>query len=290
MVSVVSSILGSQAYNRTMGAEGMVDPSPLGQFGIIANPKRWAANKPAVTQHVIGRVLTSPRGFNDLPEPKYWHEAWKALIEKHARTVDGLDQTITTENVEMAFGRDGNMVEVASKTTMAKSSLSIGITDLEGYPMQHFVSGWIRMLVKNPQTGYPDVITLRQDARPTDFLLDYNAGSVLWYEPDPLFRYPVRAWLQVNARPNDTLPIKSRADNTGGAGELVEGDIPFTGIYFVSKGVYQLAKKLMQATPMYGISPIVAPSIIDDVAADIGSSFTGSNDDLLRAQNESLGY
>lgn len=288
MAEIVSSFLGTQAYNRFPDSKGMVDLSLFGQFGHIPNYNVWAGNTPAISNPVVGRVLTSPRFFNDMPEPASWHGAWKAFIERHARTVNGLDATLTVENADMAYGRDGNVFEMPTKVSLAKSNVSVGITDLYCLPHLAFTRGWINYGIKNPQTQYADIITLKENFRPSDMLADYMAGSICWYEPDPTYSYPLKAWIHLNARPNESMPVKGEADNTGGAGSLSEADIPFTGIYIYGGAAFRLAKKLMDSSPMFGTSPLVAPYLIDEVSADLDAALTGASDDLIRAAAASL--
>jgi hypothetical protein len=49
-----------------------------------------------------------------------------------------------------------------------------------------------------------------------------------------------------------------------------------------------LAKKLMDSSPMFGTSPLVAPYLIDEVSADLDAALTGASDDLIRAAAASL--
>ena len=284
--TIVNQYLTDQAYNR-VAERKMVDPSVSGQFGTVPDHRVWANQTPHVAMPVYARVIRSPRGFNDLDEPAKWHGAFKAIVERHTRTINGLDSSLDVDVRETPWGFAGEQFEVDANVVRQRSQVSMVLgADLYNLPFQAFIDGWITNLIRNPDTKFADVLTMGGTPS-TDMLADYRGGMILYFEPDRSLTSIVKAWLQFNVWPKHGIPFTGVSDKAGG-GEMLEPTIEWTGITMSTLGVRRFAQTFLKNIPLTGSSPYLQPSIVDSVSADLLASLSGDDDNIAAAAAASV--
>ncbi len=287
MATVVNQFMSNQAYNR--GAErNMVDPSVSGQYGHVPDHRVWANQTPHVASPVFARVIRSPRGFNDMYEPQKWHGALKAIVERHTRSINGLDSSLVVDVRETPWGFAGEQFEVDANVTRNRSQVSLQLgADLYNLPFQAYVDAWIMNLIRNPDTKFADVTQFDPARRPNDLLADYRGAMILYFEPDRALKTIVKAWLQFNCWPKAGLPLTGVSDKAAG-GEMLEPTLELTGITMATLGIKRFAQRFLNNIPLVGSSPYLQPSIVDAVSADLLAAQTGDDDNIARAAAEAI--
>lgn len=267
MSRLTDTILGARAYNEN-GHAPMVDIRKGAQQGHMTDFTGYVNNSAYVGRNAIAILMEAPRGFQDLSDPDYWVGTLKALVELQAKSIEGLQSTLTVEHVENAAGGAGEMQQDISNVTRARSAPNFTWTEKYGKPIRAFLNGWVLNLIMDPITKYPAVVT-KGSAKPTDLLPDYTGMSVLFIEPDPTFTYPVEAWLSTNMRPEGQVAeITGRRDLTA-AGEGKDYSVEFTALTQVGEGVNRLAEQILTELNLTGVNPNLQQAFLQSIDADV---------------------
>lgn len=247
-----NTILGSRAYGQASQAP-MVNLQIGGQQGPMTDFTGYVANSAYVRRNIICQLVAAPRGFRDLDSPEIWEQTLKSLVELHAKSIDGLAATLNVENVENAVGAAGEMQQDLAKVSRARSQPVFTWTEKYGQPIRAFLEGWVQMLMMDPTTTAPGIISTGR--RPSDLLPDYTSATMLFFEPDPTFTKVTKAWLCTNMRPDGQV-----AENTGRreltqAGESVDYQVQFTALTQVGQRVIDFAQERLSAMSLNGMNP-----------------------------------
>jgi hypothetical protein len=65
--------------------------------GIAPQLNQYISNQSYVSRNLICILIEAPLGFKDLPNPEYWIETLRSLVELHAVSIEGLDQTLNVQ-------------------------------------------------------------------------------------------------------------------------------------------------------------------------------------------------
>lgn len=272
MSRLKDAVLGKVGY--AIGKDQpMVDLKNGAQMGYQPDYASLVSNSAYVKRNLITFLVESPRGFQDLDNPDRWVGTLKALVELHAKTIEGLQSTLTVEYSETPVGGAGEMQEDVTNVTRARSNPSFTWTEKYGKPINAFLDGWILNLIMDPQTKFPAVVT-RGSKKPTDLLPDYNGMTVMFVEPDPTHTKVVQAWLCTNMRPKTGGDVTGRRDLTA-AGETVDYQVEFTAVTQVGAGVNKFAQRLLDEMTLTGANPNLRPAFVDQITADVKAGDAG---------------
>ena len=237
----------SPTMNLNYGAQGGFLPR-LGGEKNGQMYEEWVSNAAHVTKNVIPVALTYPKIFDYFPQKESWIGAYKAIMEAHPLTIDGLSSGLTAEFAEHRVGRGGEMQEEYTKISRARTQLSMTFEEKLGKGIQKFFNYWMRYGMEDPDTGHAlasNFININE----AKFLYtpDWYTGSCLYIEPDATNRYAHDAWLCVNLAPKSDGERTGKRD-LGSAGELKEHSIEFTSItmHGDSLAVMDLANKIIK--------------------------------------------
>ena len=274
-----NTILGSRAYGQSSQAP-MVNLQVGGQQGPMTDFVGYVANSSYVRRNMICQLVAAPRGFRDLSNPEIWEQTLKALVELHAKSIEGLASTLTISHVENAVGGAGEMQQDLSDVTRARSNPTFVWNEKYGQPVRAFLEGWAQMLMMDPGTKAPGIISTGR--RPSDLLPDYTGATMLFFEPDPTFTKATKAWLCTNMRPNNQL-----AENTGRrdltqAGESVDYTIEFTALTQVGARVLEFAQSRLDAMSLNGMNPNFQNAFVSTIDPYIRDTDNGYIEQMRR--------
>lgn len=261
----------------------MLDLSFGGQFGWAANLDEWVSNQAYVRKPLIPILLEVPKFFSIMPDPAKWTSSLKALIELHAKSIDGLAAGLEVSTDEHAVGGGGEMQKEFTDVKRARSSVKISVTEKYGNPIQAFLEAYIMYGMMHQETKYAMIATVN-GTPPTDMLADWYTFTCAFIEPDPTHKRVVRSWITTNLFPEGTGDIVGKRDITGG-GELLELDIEFGGISQYNAGTDAFAQKLLDGINITGANPHLKAAFIKEMSADVAASKSGyiAGIDALRA-------
>jgi len=145
---------------------------------------------------VIPVVLQVPKGFGLLPNKDAWKEAVKALFEVHAKTIEGLNSSLTVEHQEHQLGLSGATMREPGNVNREATSITLGgVLERYGNPFEILLDVWVRYLMMDPDLKAPLITrVVDADALPKAWTSEWYSCTVLFIEPDPLYRTVIHAW------------------------------------------------------------------------------------------------
>lgn len=263
----------------------MVDPTLGSSMGHMTNLGSYVNHTPYVRKQLIAVLIEAPRGFKALQDNGRAIATLRELIENASKTIDGLTQTLTPDFVSADFGGAGETHEVISDMKRAKSEPQHVWVERYGRPIGTFLDFWGLTFGMDPITKIPNIVTM--GVQPPDLLPDYTCATVLYFEPDPTFRYVDKAFLCTNMFPKAFSPVEGRRDMTA-AGDLVEMSIGFTAITQVGTGVDKFAETILQSLTLNGASPNLQPAYLNRISEDVKAASTGYANNLTRAKQAAV--
>lgn len=244
------------------------------------------SSAPYVKKNLVARLMDAPGGFNLLPNKQDLVNVLKALIELAPRTIEGVQSGVSNEFVEVAVGGDGQMQEIISNSTVARTVPVFTWDERANKPIQAFWNFYSRMLLMDPQSKYPAITSVVSDLE--DWLPDMQTFSVLFFETDVTHTKVVEAWLSTNMMPKSDGPNEGRKDITAG-GEGLQLSIEFTAVTMSNYGTRLLAQQLVDEMNLSGLNPNHIPAMIDRISADVKAGTVGYADKVAETAKAASG-
>lgn len=270
MFRLPEAILKDQAYARGRKVP-MVDTRFGGQNGYAPNLAEWVSSTDYVSKNLVCLLIEAPKGFQLMPEPTFRVAALKAMVESHAKTIEGLNAGLTVDFADTPVGGAGEQFSNATNVTRAQSNITFTFTDRYGRPFQNFLHDWITYLIQDPDAKVPMISTLGVDN--DDMLNDISAATMLFYEPDPTHKKVDKAWLTTNMMPKGTGDIVGKRDLTS-AGTLSELSIEFTGVSQTGLGVVSFAQTLVDRINLQNANPYLRNAFATDYSPQVAAAGT----------------
>jgi hypothetical protein len=266
------AILENRAY-AAYETVPMIDLRHGGQFGPMTDVGGYVSSSAYIQKPLVAVLLAAPLGFNDLDNPDVYIRTLKALVELQGKSISGLNATLTAEFQSNPFGGAGEVQEDISNVTRAASTPTWVWTERQGKPVRALLSNWMTGIMMDPITKYPTVISNGRSG-PTDMLPDYTGMTVLFYEPDPVHKKVVEAWLCTNMMPKSGGEITGERDLTAG-GQGKDYTIEFTAITQHGYGPKRLAQTILDRYNLAGMNPNLQQPFITDITADVKAADKG---------------
>lgn len=282
MARNADTIMGKVAYANQSHVP-VVNLGPGGQMGHHSDFRFYISNSAYVRRNTVAILVEAPRGFRFLDNPPEWVKAAKAIFEKMPQTFEGLRSTVTVENIETAVGGDGNMQQDTSNVLRERTQPVFTYVEKYGMPINKFLEGWIFNLIMNPVDKIPDVVKIPGNrGRVTDLLPDFNSATVLFFEPDPTFTYPQKAWLCTNMRPTSAGQVEGSRDMTQG-GESATYNIEFTALTQIGVGVNNFAQRVLTSMNLNGTNPNLRDAFVTSISPDVEAEQSGYADQVAES-------
>ena len=274
------TILNDKDAYAALSFAPTVDLRIGGQNGYVPDYRTFISNSAYVRQNVIPFLVEYPRGFEHLPNTEIWIGTLKALIEQQAKTIEGLNGTISVSYIENPIGQSGEQQEDVSQVQRARSTPSFTWVEKQGRPVHLFFNGWIFYLIGHPDTQVPALVSLEMNRNKRfDYLPDFNSMSVLFIEPDRFHQRVVEAWFCVNMMPKGSGDLNGGRE-IGGAGQGRDVNIEFTCMTLMSMGVLQFAQSVLDELNYIGLNPQTRRSSVEEISAAIRDVQDGNKSNI----------
>lgn len=278
MSRITNAILQANQGLANFTTSPMADITYGGQHGWTPNPAEWVSNQSYVSRPLFCLLLEAPRFFQLLPNPNTWVQSLKALVELHAKSIDGLNAGLTVETDERLVGGAGEMQDEVTNVTRLRTEPKFSFTEKAGAPFQTLFETWITYGLMDPNTKYPLYNTLTGN-KPTDGLPDWYTMTCIFIQLDSIGINVFRSWLVTNMFPKSTGDITGKKDKSS-ANEILDLDIDFTGIAQYGVGVNQLAQNLLKSINFVGANPNLRPAFLQNIEADVSAASYGFNKNI----------
>lgn len=257
MARLTEAILGGDIAYSQGRQNTMLDLRFGGQHGIAPQLNQYISNQSYVSRNLICILIEAPLGFKDLPNPEYWIETLRALVELHAVSIEGLDQTLNVQVEDTSpVGGAGEQHQDFTNVTQERSNPVFRWIEKYGRPIESFLRGWVTNLMMDPNSKIANVATLRAaEQRPNAMLADYYAATMAFIEPDPTHTKVVKSWLCTNMFPTGKIgEVTGRRDLTQ-AGVALTYDITFSALTQTGLGVDYYCQQLLNNINIVGANP-----------------------------------
>lgn len=268
-------------------SENMMNLAQAGTFVTAPDLANLAANTPYVSRNLIAILLEAPRFFRYASNQNQLIASLKALIEKHCRTIDGLNRTVTAEFADAPVGGSGEVISAVSNVTRATSRPSLGAWELQGRTIQHFLEWWILYGLGDPNTKVPLIVSDGL-VRPEHYNQTFAGCTVLFIEPDPTMQDVVSAYLCTNMQPTTTGDWSNRKD-VAQIGQNLDLTIEFTALTDSSTGVKLYAREVLQSMDLSGLNPNDIQMWEEKISADVLGQRNGLVDQLAEGASKRIG-
>lgn len=255
---LTDAILGKDIAYAQGRQNAMLDIRYGGQMGISPQLNQIISNQPYISRPLIPLLIEAPLGFNDLPNPQYWLEALRSLVELRAIKITGLDSTLEVTVEDTApVGGAGEMHQDFTNVTRARSNPQFSWIEVYGLAIKSFLEGWVSNLMMDANSKIANVSTLLDvNARPNAMLADYYGMSMAFIEPDPTHTHVMRSYLCTNMMPSGRIAQSEAQRDLTAAGQHVQYDVTFTAITQVGAGVDYYCQQLLDNINILGANPL----------------------------------
>ncbi|QNI20996.1 tail-tube protein [Vibrio phage vB_pir03] len=266
------------AENPLSAHTRVMDISTGSQLGHMQDPENWTKAAFYMRPQVMPVLLQAPLGFKWLPDGAGMTKRLKALVETKAKSITGLNSTLTAEFEEIQVSKSGEMHQTLTKVSRERSNPNFVWNEYRGMPIYKDLSRWMIDLMEDPMTGAPGVIKYQayaDDGYPE--LLDHLTSMiVLFIQPNHNLTGVDFAYLCSNMKPI-SVPNEAALEY-GTARTAVEHAIDFTALTLTSDqvvAVADLAKAYLDSINKQGYSPAALKPFISQINPDLMEDATG---------------
>lgn len=251
------AILGDDIAYAQGRQNKILDLSIGGQMGYTPQINLYTSDQPYTTRNLIAILVEAPLGFSDLPNPEYWINTLRALVELKALAIEGLDQTLEVTVEDTApIGGGGEYHQDFTDVKQARSAPVFRWPEFYGRATETFLRGWVTNLMMDPNSKVANVATFSDASRRPDVALaDYYSMTVAFFEPDPYHKFVSKSWLCTNMFPINRIgQVEGRRDLTQ-ANQGVTFDQAFSSIAQTGAGVDYYCQQLLDSINLVGANP-----------------------------------
>lgn len=229
----------------------------MGALDNGASINEWMHDQQYLKRDLIPIVISVPKMFELFPNTDSWKQAVKAMLEVHAKTIDGLNSSLSVNKTDKELGLSGAKFEEVSDVTRESSSVAITVDEKYGNPFEILLDVWIRYGLLDPDLKAPLITRIAsEDLLPNVWSPEWYAMSAIFIEPDVLLRKPIHAWLVNNMFPDANPDITGKKDkNSGRDGKTISITLGGFAIPHTNKRVMKLAKQVLTNLELWNKDP-----------------------------------
>jgi len=258
ITDMLNQITSDQSYAELP----TIDIHKGGQWGLLpriggvnndAAIHEWMHEQAYQKRDLIPIALQVPRMFDLLPNSADWKTAAKAMLEVHAKTIDGLNASLTVDTTEHELGLSGAVFKEVSDVKREGSSVTITLDERMGTPFETLLDVWIRYGMMDPDLKAPLITRIvPEESLPKIWTPDWYTMTAIFIEPDSLYRRAVRGWLVANLFPTSNPEITGKKNKKAGR-ELKEINLDLGGFAIPStnKRIRQLSNSILQKLALW---------------------------------------
>lgn len=267
--------------NKAYGARSQTPVTNLavqGPNGYLHDMAFYPSMTDFIKPNVIAKVIQAPTALALMPNGAAYVAAYKMLIETWMQGWGGLNRTLNVSAQDTQIGNSGEVFSTPGRVSRARSQVSSTIVEKYGKPVIRFLEDMVRYTIGDPDVIHPLLAGISNDF--SDHLADMYGGTILFYEPDRLWKTPQNAYLITNFWPRDDIGENTSQKVLQGDGETVTYNLTWTGYQKVGYAVDLLAKGFMDAARVGNIDPQYQPNFVKAVDSNVASIQTGFHEQI----------
>lgn len=234
------------------GKYNTVNTLNSGQLGMGRHLATLDGATPLYNSNAYAVVLSLPNILGDAGG-----KILKSLVERHAKTIDGIESSVSLDAVEGFTFQDGQPLEIPGKATVNSISPSITFPEYSGRPVRSFWKMYSELLV-NPHTQHSSIGSYlpseQIDSQGPLVISNYSFSMLMiQYDWTMLPENITDAAMVINMWPKEVPAVSFKRDMSSGA-EQQEVSIPFSGIIINNAQTRNLAIKLAEQMSAHSIN------------------------------------
>lgn len=227
MAQMTDALISNAGRIAASDATAIANIAKGAQLGLGTHLPYLDAATPLTLMPVIPIVTHTPTMFAGLP---HFDAVCKALVERHAKTIDGIDVQYDLEGAPSPAGHDGQEFNVPTNSKRQQPNPSMTFPEVNGNLVWNFHKNWIQM-IKHPDTQASQMSALSTNAtQMPPMVASYYSMDVLFIQFDQtmLPENIIDAYFITNMWPKGTGPAGFK--RAIGTTEAVERTIEYHGI------------------------------------------------------------
>lgn len=196
------------------------------QLGYGPNLPQIDGATPLVLSPIVPIVTHIP---TMLANVQYAPEILKALVERHAKEISGIDFGYQLESSSTPVGQDGQELHMPTNSKRTQVNPTFTWQEITGNLVWNFIKNWIEM-IKQPDTQASSLTAIDLGDPMLPMLMSSFTMDILFIQFDPTFRPEniIDAFFVTNMWPTETGMIGAKRQI--GHSEMVDRTIAFNGV------------------------------------------------------------
>jgi hypothetical protein len=226
------SLFNAASLITNAGQLGATDADTLGnivagaQLGYGPNLPQIDGSTPLTLSPVVPVVTHVPTMFANV---QFAQEILKALVERHAKEISGIDFGYQLEGSPTPVGQDGQELHMPTNSKRTPVTPTFTWQEITGNLVWNFFKNWIKM-IKDPDTQASALTALNLSSTMAPMLMSFFTMDVLFIQYDSTMRPEniIDAWFVTSMWPQETGMIGAKRQI--GHSEMVDRQIAFYGV------------------------------------------------------------
>lgn len=234
-----------------------------GQLGVGAQLPKIDAATPQVFTPAVIIVTHTPSMFQSISNAD---AILKSLIERHAKSVTGIDFGYTLEGAPVPAGHDGQELNMPTNSKRTPIAPSFVFPEIMGNLVWNFFKFWISM-IRHPDTHGSALSAIFNDETFDPMVFSSFSMDLCVIQFDTTMRPEniVDGFMVTNMWPQETGMFGLQREI--GVTQLQDRTIPFFGVMQHNQNTYKAAKSIAEALNLHKANYDVSTPISDAIAS-----------------------
>jgi hypothetical protein len=257
----------TQAFLNKVGSVAAGETTKLaniplgGQLGVGARLPMLDAVTPQVFTPVVAVVTHTPTMFKAMDKAD---SILKALVERHAKSITGIDFGYTLEAASTMTFSDGQELQMPTHSKRTAISPSIVYPEIQGNLAWQFHKMWLTT-IRNPDTQASALAALGQDNDLNPMVFSAFSMDICFIQFDPTMKPEniIDGFMVTNMWPLETGNFGLQREI--GTTQTQDRTIPYAGIMQHNKRTFRAAQDIATALGLHKANFDNAPSIATQI-------------------------
>ena len=220
-----------------------------GQNGLGSRPALLDAATPLALTPLVAVVTKTPTMFDRFTGAA---DTLKDLVERHARTIEGVDLEYTLETTQTQSGHDGQPFETPKDGRRTPVQPQMTFNEVNGLLVWKFFTDWIRLIV-NPDTQGSSLAALLGDETLDPYVASYYTMdmTLIQYDRTMLPKNIIEAYQITNMFPKTAGPAGFRRQI--GESTVPDRQVTFAGIQQHGEYTRQAGKNIAELMQLHKV-------------------------------------
>lgn len=235
------------------------------QLGYGPHLPQIDAATPLTFSPVVPVVLHSPTMFRNIPHAD---DVLKALVERQAKDISGIDFEYTLESSGTPAGHDGQQLMMPTASRRSPIQPQFTWPEVTGNLVWNFIRNWISM-IRHPDTQASMTSILEQQGSLTPQLMSAFCMDVLFIQFDSTMRPEniIDAYIVTSMWPQQTGMLGTK--RTIGEVTTQERSVTFHGILQHNTNTKRVGKRVADVLALHRIDYDVSVPVADQISKSL---------------------